>query len=104
MLKGGVPSLHQPRSKLLLPTIFIGHSLGPIQFGTVFALLPNNNDSDTSTLQRATCQSTDTTRSSWPEINCMSSSWREIGSFVPMNGLDEDLIAQGARERPSDRT
>lgn len=101
-VKLAIGRLDQLGRKLVRPPLFGLDRTGRVDLGTVLALVTNDDDPDTSTLQSSGGDGTGSGKSAWTKVDRMGSSLREVGRLLPVDRRGEDLVAQrggdGSRE------
>ena len=72
------------------------------QLGDTFALVAEDKDTDTASVEVARGHRTAAAEATGAEVDRVSCGFREIGGLRPMNSLREDLVAQCRCERAGD--
>ncbi|RDB19419.1 hypothetical protein Hypma_013716 [Hypsizygus marmoreus] len=91
-----------PRGPLLAPPALGFHLKGIVQLRVSFASIPSKNDPNTPAIQITA--RTDTAQAAGTEINSMCGGLREVSRLRPMDWRQEDLLAEGERDRGHQKT
>lgn len=94
----GIQCLDQTRLPLSGPNALPLDFVGIIELGSGFALLSNHHNTHASSLQRSAGEEADPAVSAWSEIDSVCRSGRKVAGGHPVDGLREDLVAEGGRE------
>jgi hypothetical protein len=97
-------SLDQSRSPFLGPNRLLLDLVGVVELGSSLALLTDDDDADAAALDGTRGEEADTAVASGTKVDGVGSRLGEVTRLDPVDGVSEDLVAEGSGERGGERS